>query len=154
MYNKQKGVFVGLTLKLYPTGKIPPKYSFKGSRVNMWKCSITKKNFRGTESWESSNHILPYIREGYSGNYYGKTEPLENPKGYEKGDEIFVITYILTKGGEYKKNIDGFKPIGQTVPQYAPQQMTEAQPSAPENAVPVTMEDHKAMSELDDEIPF
>ena len=91
MYNKQKGVFVGLTLKLYPTGKIPPKYSFKGSRVNMWKCSITKKNFRGTESWESSNHILPYIREGYSGNYYGKTEPLENPKGYEKGDEIFVI---------------------------------------------------------------
>jgi len=154
MYNKQKGVFVGLTLKLYPTGKIPPKYSFKGSRVNMWKCSITKKNFRGTESWESSNHILPYIREGYSGNYYGKTEPLENPKGYEKGDEIFVITYILTKGGEYKKNIDGFKPIGQTVPQYTPQQMTEAQPSAPENAQPITMEDHKAMSELDDEIPF
>ena len=154
MYNKQKGVFVGLTLKLYPTGKIPPKYSFKGSRVNMWKCSITKKNFRGTESWESSNHILPYIREGYSGNYYGKTEPLENPKGYEKGDEIFVITYILTKGGEYKKNIDGFKPIGQTVPQYTPQQMTEAQPSAQENAGPVTTEEHKAMSELDDEIPF
>ena len=153
MYNKQKGVFVGLTLKLYPTGKIPPKYSFKGSRVNMWKCSITKKNFRGTESWESSNHILPYIREGYSGNYYGKTEPLENPKGYEKGDEIFVITYILTKGGEYKKNIDGFKPIGQTVPQYTPQQMTEAQPSAPENAQPITMEDHKAMSELDDDLP-
>ena len=154
MYNKEKGVFVGLTLKLYPTGKIPPKYSFKGSRVNMWKCSITKKNFRGTESWESSNHILPYIRQGYSGNYYGKTEPLENPKGYEKGDEIFIITYILTKGGEYKKNIDGFKPIGQSMPQYTPQQMTEAQPSAPENAQPITMEDHKAMSELDDEIPF
>jgi len=77
-----------------------------------------------------------------------------NPKGYEKGDEIFVITYILTKGGEYKKNIDGFKPIGQTVPQYTPQQMTEAQPSAPENAQPITMEDHKALSELDDEIPF
>ena len=153
MYNKEKGVFVGLTLKLYPTGKIPPKYSFKGSRVNMWKCSITKKNFRGTESWESSQHILPYIKNGYSGNYYGKTEPLENPKGYEKGDEIFVITYILTKGGEYKKNIDGFKPIGQAMPQYTPQQMTEAQPSAPENAQPITMEDHKSMTELDDDLP-
>ena len=153
MYNKEKGVFVGLTLKLYPTCKIPPKYSFKGSRVNMWKCSITKKNFRGTESWESSNHILPYIRQGYSGNYYGKTEPLENPKGYEKGDEIFIITYILTKGGEYKKNIDGFKPIGQSMPQYTPQQMTEAQPSAPENAKPITMEDHKSMTELDDDLP-
>ena len=46
------------------------------------------------------------------------------------------------------------KPIGQTMPQYTPQQMTEAQPSAPENAQPITMEDHKAMSELDDEIPF
>ena len=153
MYNKEKGVFVGLTLKLYPTGKIPPKYSFKGSRVNMWKCSITKKNFRGTESWESSQHILPYIRNGYSGNYYGKTEPLENPKGYEKGDEIFIITYILTKGGEYKKNIDGFKPIGQSMPQYTPQQMTEAQPSAPENAKPITMEDHKSMTQLDDDLP-
>ena len=153
MYNKEKGVFVGLTLKLYPTGKIPPKYSFKGSRVNMWKCSITKKNFRGTESWESSKHILPYIRNGYSGNYYGKTEPLENPKGYEKGDEIFIITYILTKGGEYKKNIDGFKPIGQSMPQYTPQQMTEAQQSAPENAKPITMEDHKSMTELDDDLP-
>ena len=153
MYNKQKGLFVGLTLKLYPTGKIPPKYPFKGSRVNMWKCSITKKNFRGTESWESSQHILPYIRNGYSGNYYGKTEPLENPKGYEKGDEILVITYILTKGGEYKKNIDGFKPIGQTMTQYTPQQMTEAQPSAPENAKPITMEDHKSMTELDDDLP-
>ena len=153
MYNKEKGVFVGLTLKLYPTGKIPPKYSFKGSRVNMWKCSITKKNFRGTESWESSKAIIPYLRNGYSGNYYGKTEPLENPKGYEKGDEIFIITYILTKGGEYKKNIDGFKPIGQSMPQYTPQQMTEAQPSAPENAKPITMEDHKSMTELDDDLP-
>ena len=153
MYNKEKGVFVGLTLKLYPTGNIEPKNTHKGSRSSMWKCSITKKNFRGTESWESSNHILPYIRQGYSGNYYGKTEPLENPKGYEKGDEIFIITYILTKGGEYKKNIDGFKPIGQSMPQYTPQQMTEAQPSAPENAKPITMEDHKSMTELDDDLP-
>ena len=71
----------------------------------------------------------------------------------EKGDEIFIITYILTKGGEYKKNIDGFKPIGQTVPQYTSQQMTEAQPSAPENAQPITMEDHKSMRELDDDLP-
>ena len=60
---------------------------------------------------------------------------------------------FLKKKSE-SKSIDGFKPIGQTMPQYTPQQMTEAQPSAPENAQPITMEDHKAMSELDDEIPF
>ena len=46
------------------------------------------------------------------------------------------------------------KPISQTMPQYTPQQMTEAQPSAPDNAQPITIEDHKTMSELDDEIPF
>ncbi len=158
MYNKQKGVFVGLTLKLYPTGNIEPKNTHKGSKSSMWKCSITKKNFRGTESWESSKAIIPYLRNGYSGNYYGKKEPLENPKGYEKGDDIMVLTYILTKGGEYKRNIDGFKPIGQAMPQYTPQQMTQAQPSAPDNAVPVTLQDHKQINEdsepLDDEIPF
>ena len=32
MYNKQKGVFVGLTLKLYPTGNIEPKNTHKGSK--------------------------------------------------------------------------------------------------------------------------
>ncbi len=153
MYNKQKGLFLSLTIKLYPTGNIPPKYSFKGSKTKMWRCSITKQYFRGVDSWEASQNILPHIRNGYTGNYYGKTEPLENPKGYEKGDEILVISYILTKGGEYKKNIDGFKPIGQAMPQYASQQMTEAQPSAPDNAQPVTMEDHKSMRELDDDLP-
>jgi len=45
------------------------------------------------------------------------------------------------------------KPIGQAMPQYSSQQMTEAQPSAPENAQPITMEDHKSMRELDDDLP-
>ena len=39
------------------------------------------------------------------------------------------------------------------MPQYSSQQMTEAQPSAPDNAQPVTMEDHKSMRELDDDLP-
>ena len=62
--------------------------------------------------------------------------------------------WYFVKDNYRNKSIDGMKPIHQTIPQYTPQQMTEAQPSAPENAQPITMEDHKAMSELDDEIPF
>ena len=56
------------------------------------------------------------------------------------------------------QSIDGMKPIGQAMPQYTAVAMTQAQPSAPDNAVPVTMQDHKQINEdsepLDDEIPF
>ena len=47
------------------------------------------------------------------------------------------------------KPIDGMKPIGQTIPQYTQQPMTQAQPSAPDHAQPV-----EKMSDMDDEIPF
>ncbi len=42
-------------------------------------------------------------------------------------------------------NVDGFKPVGQTMPQYTQQQMTQAQPSAPDNAMPV--EKHSDMTD-------
>ena len=70
-----------------------------------------------------------------------------------KEEEIFYFSALKNQPPK-TQSVDGMKPIGQTMPQYTPQQMTEAQPSAPENAQPITMEDHKAMSELDDEIPF
>ena len=47
------------------------------------------------------------------------------------------------------KPVDGFKPIGQTMPQYTQQPMTQAQPSAPDHAMPV-----QKMEDIDDEIPF
>jgi hypothetical protein len=50
------------------------------------------------------------------------------------------------QGGQ---NVDGMKPIAQTIPQYTPQPMTQAQPFAPDNAMPVNN-----MSDMDDEIPF
>ena len=66
--------------------------------------------------------------------------------------------WYFVKDNYQARNVDGMKPISQTMPQYTPQQMTEAQPSAPENAVPVTLQDHKQINEdsepLDDEIPF
>ena len=80
----------------------------------------------------------------------------DNPTKYDDGNRRKIVFYFsaLKNQPVRQNNVDGMKPISQTIPQYAPQQMTEAQPSAPDNAVPVTMEDHKAMSELDDEIPF
>ena len=46
------------------------------------------------------------------------------------------------------KTIDGMKPIGDSVPRYTEQPMTQAQPSAPDNSVPAELSDR------DDEIPF
>ena len=42
------------------------------------------------------------------------------------------------------------KPIAQAMPQYATVAMAKAQPSAPDNAVPVTMEDHKKMPTINE----
>ena len=47
-----------------------------------------------------------------------------------------------------KPGMGTFKKFADTIPAMPVQEF------APENAKPVTMEDHKAMSELDDEIPF
>ena len=46
------------------------------------------------------------------------------------------------------ENIDGLKPISQSVPRYTEQPMTQAQPSAPDHATTAQL------SDLDDEIPF
>ena len=61
-----------------------------------------------------------------------------------------VLSFIMIKPFKPQPNVDGMKPIGQAMPQYTAVAMTQAQPSAPENAQPVTMEDHKSMKELDD----
>ena len=55
----------------------------------------------------------------------------------------------MVKPYKPQPNVDGFKPVGQAMPQYTPQPMTQAQPSAPDNAMPV-----EKMSDMDDEIPF
>ncbi len=44
---------------------------------------------------------------------------------------------------------NGFKPIGQAMPQYREMPMTEAQPAAPEYAKSV-----QKMEDMDDDLPF
>ena len=107
------------------------------------------------QQWLEKPHIMAMIRKG--ANLKIATQDFEdNPNKYDDGKRRRIIFYFSALKNQPPKtqSVDGMKPIGQAMPQYTPQQMTEAQPSAPENAQPITMEDHKAMSELDDEIPF
>lgn len=126
------------------------------SKVQMYDAT-TKRKYSPYQfqQWLESPHIMAMIKKG--ANLKIATYDYEdNPTKYDDGNRRKIVFYFsaLKNQPVRQNNIDGMKPISQTIPQYAPQQMTEAQPSAPENAVPVTMEDHKAMSELDDEIPF
>jgi len=60
-----------------------------------------------------------------------------------------VLSFIMIKPYKPSANVDGMKTVGQSIPQYTPQPMTQAQPSAPDHAVPV-----QNMNDMDDEIPF
>jgi len=126
------------------------------SKVQMWDDTAKRKySPYQFQQWLETPHIMNMIRKG--ANLKIATQDFEdNPSKYDDGLKRKIIFYFSALKNQPPKtqSVDGLKPIGQTVPQYTSQQMTEAQPSAPENAVPVTMEDHKAMSELDDEIPF
>ncbi len=78
-----------------------------------------------------------------------KREDITNPHQYDKGTDQLVYSIMMVKPYKPQPNIDGMKPISQTIPQYREMQMTEAQPSAPEYAKPV-----EKMDDMDDDIPF
>ena len=59
-----------------------------------------------------------------------------------------VLSFIMIKPYKPQPNIDGIKPIGKTMPQYREMPMTEAQPSAPEYAIPVEKQE-----DMDDDLP-
>ena len=55
--------------------------------------------------------------------------------------------WYFVKDNYQSRNVDGMKPIGQTMPQYREMPMTEARPSAPDNATTA------GMSDFDDDLP-
>ena len=132
-------------------------WDYKSMPKVQMKDTTTNKKYSPYQfqQWLETPHIMAMIRKG--ANLKIATQDFEdNPNKYDDGKRRRIIFYFSALKNQPPKtqSVDGMKPIGQAMPQYTPQQMTEAQPSAPENAQPITMEDHKAMSELDDEIPF
>ena len=154
MYEKTKfdKPFCGLQMTLKPTGKQSPKYEYSGDASKIvFKCSLTKKKymFSQVNDWIFSPEVQEYTKAGYVLKNMAKTQEIQNPHQYDKGNIELVFSLVMVKPYKPQPNVDGFKPIGQTMPQYKPQPMTEAQPSAPDNAMPV-----EKISDMDDEIPF
>jgi len=147
--------FCGLTLKLYETGKKSPSYEYSASATKAkFMCSLTKELFSLSEfmNWYNKPQVQAYAKAGYSLKWGSKVQQAKETK--YGADSEQVVTCFMVKPYQGGQNVDGMKPIGQvmpnvTPPQYTPQPMTQAQPSAPDNAMPVNN-----MSDMDDEIPF
>ena len=120
MYQQQqKTPFCALTMYLRPTGNKSPKFEFKASADNLFTCSLTKKKYKLSQvnEWYLSPEVQKFHNEGYRAKWYGKTEHNENPNKYSQGDTNFVLSFIMVKPYKPQANVDGMKPIGQTIPQ-------------------------------------
>jgi hypothetical protein len=97
--------------------------------------------------WYSTPEVQKFHNEGYRGKWFAKTQEIENPSKYDKSNLQMILSFIMIKPFKPQPNIDGMKPIGESVPRYKQMPMTEARPSAPEHAKPIEMND------LDDDLP-
>ena len=144
--------FCGLSMRLFSTGKQSPKYEYSGEASKVkFTCSLTKKKYSLSQvnEWFMTPEVQKYHNAGYVLKYMAKTQEIQNPHQYDKGTIELVFSLVMVKPYKPSPNVDGMKPIGQSMPQYKEVPMTEAQPSAPEYAKPV-----ENMSDMDDEIPF
>ena len=163
MYNEKKEPFVGLEVYLKPTGKVSPKFEYQASSKTMLKDTSTNKKYTTFQfaNWLNESHVIAKIRQGYVLKLGSVDVESARMDKYAHSNLQRKFIWYFVKDNYKTRSIDGMKPIAQAMPQYAAVAMAKAQPSAPDNAVPVTMEDHKKMptinedsEDLDDEIPF
>ena len=149
--NKSNSDFCALTLYLNPTGNQAPKYEYKANAESLFTCSLTKKKYKLSQinGWFMTEGVQNFVKRGHTAKWFAKTQQIETPKPYDKGDFQMVLSFIMIKPYKPSANVDGMKTVGQSIPQYTPQPMTQAQPSAPDHAVPV-----QNMNDMNDEIPF
>ena len=160
MYNKQREPFVALEVYLKPTGKTAPKFEYQASSKTMLKDTSTGKKYSTYQfaNWLNEKHVVEKVKQGYLLKLGSVDIESDRMDKYAHSNIQRKFCWYFVKDNYKTKSIDGMKPIAQAMPQYAAVAMTQAQPSAPDNAMPVTLQDHKKINEdsdpLDDEIPF
>ena len=119
MYQQQqKQPFCALTMYLRPTGNKSPKFEYKADAKSLFTCSLTKKKFKLSQidEWYNSEGVQNFVRQGYTGKWYAKTQDIENPHKYDMGNTQMVLSFIMTKPYKPQPNVDGIKPISQVIP--------------------------------------
>ena len=128
MYQQQKQPFCALTLYLNPTGNKSPKFEYKADAKSLFTCSLTKKKYKLSQinEWYLTEGVQNFVKQGYTGKWMAKTQQIENPKPYDKGDFQMVLSLIMSKPYKPQPNVDGLKPMSQSIPQVQPQQVEVA----------------------------
>ena len=150
MYQQQKKTpFCALTMYLRSTGNQSPKYEYKADAKSLFTCSLTKKKYKLSQidEWYHTEGVQNFVRQGYSGKWFAKTQEIENPNKYDKSNLQMILSFIMIKPFKPQPSVDGMKPIGESIPRYKEMTMTEARPSAPDHATTA------GMSDLDDDLP-
>ena len=150
MYQQQKKTpFCALTMYLRSTGNQSPKYEYKADAKSLFTCSLTKKKYKLSQidEWYHTEGVQNFVRQGYSGKWFAKTQEIENPNKYDKSNLQLVVSFIMTKPFKPQPSVDGMKPIAESMPRYKEMPMTEARPSAPDHAKTA------GMSDFDDDLP-
>ena len=131
MYQQQqKQPFCALTLYLNPTGNKSPKFEYKADAKSLFTCSLTKKKYKLSQisEWFMTEGVQNFVKQGYTGKWFAKTQQIENPKQYDKGDFQMVLSFIMIKPYKPQPNVDGMKPIAQAI-QQPMQQVAKAEES-------------------------
>ena len=135
MYQQQqKQPFCALTMYLRPTGNKSPKFEYKADAKSLFTCSLTKKKYKLSQinEWFMTEGVQNFVKQGYTGKWMAKTQQIENPKPYDKGDFQMVLSFIMIKPYKPQPNVDGMKPIAQAIPQV--QQQVEIARKQPEES--------------------
>ena len=150
MYQQQKKTpFCALTMYLRSTGNQSPKYEYKADTKSLFTCSLTKKKYKLSQidEWYHTEGVQNFVRQGYSGKWFAKTQEIENPNKYDKSNLQMILSFIMIKPFKPQPSVDGMKPIAESMPRYKEMPMTEARPSAPDHAKTA------GMSDFDDDLP-
>jgi hypothetical protein len=150
MYQQQKKTpFCALTMYLRSTGNQSPKYEYKADAKSLFTCSLTKKKYKLSQidEWYHTEGVQNFVRQGYSGKWFAKTQEIENPNKYDKSNLQMILSFIMIKPFKPQPSVDGMKPIAESMPKYKEIPMTEARPSAPDHAKTA------GMSDFDDDLP-
>ena len=150
MYQQQKKTpFCALTMYLRSTGNQSPKYEYKADAKSLFTCSLTKKKYKLSQidEWYHTEGVQNFVRQGYSGKWFAKTQEIENPNKYDKSNLQMILSFIMIKPFKPQPSVDGMKPIAEAMPRYKEMPMTEARPSAPDHAKTA------GMSDFDDDLP-
>ena len=139
MYQQQqKQPFCALTLYLNPTGNKSPKFEYKADAKSLFTCSLTKKKYKLSEinKWFMTEGVQNLVKQGYTGKWMAKTQQIENPKPYDKGDFQMVLSFIMIKPYKPQPNVDGMKPIAQAIPQVQQPQAVKPEESFDDDLPP------------------